>query len=250
MKTKEEIHRIMKTKEEKDLDQKLQHLESVSNDSNKYHQAMRDLRRQKSNKPLLVTDSEGNVAGSTTKKLELIKEHFESALAPESMKKEVKSYEPCKMRNPFNEIEIQKAARRLKNGKSAGIDDLSAEFIKYAPTSIHHQIAEIYNDTAETGDIPDELVQGLLTPLPKPGKKRGPTPNLRPIILLSILRKILTIAMLDRIWDRIATRISKSQAAYQHGRSTTEQVLALKLMVERALTSSDINIYIILLRHR
>jgi len=45
---------------------------------------------------------------------------------------------------------------------------------------------------AETGDSPDELTQGLLSPLQKPGKPRGPTGNLRPIILLSIIRKILT----------------------------------------------------------
>merc|ERR1711923_266199 len=84
-------------------------------------------------------------------------------------------------------------------------------------------------------------------PVPKPGKKKGPPENLRPIILLSILRKILTIALLNRIWDRLATRIPKSQAAYQRGRSTTEQVLALKILIDKALISNDYDIYILLL---
>ena len=78
-------------------------------------------------------------------------------------------------------------------------------------------------------------------------KKKGPPENLRPIILLSILRKILTIALLDRIWDRLETKIPKSQAAYQKGRGTTEQVLALKLLIDKAITSNDYNIFILLL---
>ena len=42
-------------------------------------------------------------------------------------------------------------------------------------------------------------------------------------------------------------RIPKTQAAYQRGRSTTEQVLALKLLIEKALTSTDYDIFILLL---
>ena len=58
----------------------------------------------------------------------------------------------------------------------------------------------------------------------KPGKKKGPPGNLRPIILLSVLRNLLTICLMRRTWDRLKTRIPLDQAAYQEGRSTTEQV--------------------------
>ena len=39
----------------------------------------------------------------------------------------------------------------------------------------------------------------------------------------------------------------KTQAAYQKGRSTTEQVLALKILIEKALISQDYDVYILLL---
>ena len=113
--------------------------------------------------------------------------------------------------------------------------------------STFREIADIFNTTAETGDTPTALIHGLLHPVQKPGKKKGPPENLRPIILLSILRKILTIALLNRIWNRLETKIPKSQAAYQKGRGTTEQVLALKLLIDKALTSTEYDIYIILL---
>ena len=125
--------------------------------------------------------------------------------------------------------------------------NVNAELVKYAPTEVHQEIAEILNTTARTGKYPIVLKRGILTPLPKPVKKKGPVANLRPIILLSTLRKILTICLLRRTWDRISSRIDKSQAAYQPGRGGTEQVLAVKLLCEKAISSSDYKIYLLLL---
>ena len=138
-------------------------------------------------------------------------------------------------------------ARKLYNVKACGPDELHAEYINRAPTVIHEKIADIYNTTAATGNVPSSLIHGLLLPIPKHGKPKGPPANLRPIIFLSILRKILTIALLQRISDRLSSRIPKAQAAYQRARGTTEQVLALKLVIEKAITTTDYDLYILLL---
>ena len=90
---------------------------------------------------------------------------------------------------------------------------------------------------AKTGNIPDDIIEGVLVPLPKPGKPQGPPANLRPIILLSILRKILAICMINRIQEEIENRIPLSQAAYRAGRSTTEHVFTCKILAEKAITS-------------
>ena len=45
----------------------------------------------------------------------------------------------------------------------------------------------------------------------------------------------------------MSNKIGKDQAAYQHWRSTTEQVFAVKLLVEKAITSNDCSIYILML---
>ena len=111
----------------------------------------------------------------------------------------------------------------MKNNKSASIDNIKAEMIKYSHKIIHQNIAEIYNEMAKTGEFPEEIIQGILVPLPKPGIPQGPPGNLRPIILLSIIRKILAICMIERINEKIKSRIPITQAAYQEGRSTTEE---------------------------
>ena len=112
------------------------------------------------------------------------------------------------MNKPFAKEEIEEAAKSMKNNKSSGIDNIKAELIKNAPSNVHQLIADSYNKTAETGEFPEELIAGVLTPLQKPGKTKGPPGSLRPIILLSTLRKILTICLLKRTWNRLKTRIT------------------------------------------
>ena len=92
-----------------------------------------------------------------------------------------------------------------------------------------------------------ELMFGLLRPLQKPGKKKGPPENLRPITLLSVIRKILTICMLDRLWNRLKNELPTKQSAYQPGRGTTEQVHAVKLLADKAIIPSDFTIHLLLL---
>ena len=77
--------------------------------------------------------------------------------------------------------------------------------------------------------------------------KAGPPSNLRPIILLSLLLKILAIIMIQRISGIILTRIPVTQAAYQTGRSTTEYVFAVKLLTEMALTHSNYTVHLLML---
>ena len=63
-------------------------------------------------------------------------------------------------------------------------------------------------------------------------------------MLLSVLHKILTICIIGRIWNRLKTRIPSEQAAYQGGRTTTEQVLSIKLLAEKAINSSNYKIFL------
>ena len=54
---------------------------------------------------------------------------------------------------------------------------------------IHEHIADLLNNKAEIEEYPKEIQRGHFTPWQKPGKKKGPPENLRPIILRSVLGK-------------------------------------------------------------
>ena len=120
-----------------------------------------------------------------------------------------------------------------------------AEQLKHGPEILNNEIADMFNNIACTGEYPSELKQGILIPLPKPGKKKRPPQNLRPIILLSMIRKILAICLIRRIFERINNNIPLTQAAYREERSTTELILSVKLLAEKAVTSASYEIHVL-----
>ena len=135
----------------------------------------------------------------------------------------------------------------MKPNKSAGCDEISVKLMKYASDKIHEQIAKVYNNMAETGDIPKEVTYGILKPLQKPNKAKGLPSNLRPIILSSSLRKIIAACITNRIKNRLEAEMPPSQAAYRPNRSTTEHVFTSKLIIERTITARNESAHLIML---
>ena len=101
-------------------------------------------------------------------------------------------YHPVEIENPFTKEEISKVVWKLKNNKSPGIDNVDAELIRNGPDELHEMIADIFQLTSSRQNFPAVLSKGILVPPPKPTKK-DVNVNVSPIILLSILRKILTL---------------------------------------------------------
>ena len=192
---------------------------------------------KKSNTNIVVCNSEGEIAGNTSKKIEYITDHFKKQFYKDS-EKPFPEIKPQKLDNPFTINEIENAIKSLKNNKSSGCDKLRAEHLKYAPSEIKEEIVLLLNTIAETGEYPKEIKLGQLTPLQKPGKPKGPPENLRPVILLSTLRKILAICLIKRISNRLHEKIIPvTQTAYTSNRSTTELVFTFKVLAEKAITS-------------
>ena len=152
-----------------------------------------------------------------------------------------------RMTIPFTANEIRKAIAKMKPNKSPGCDEIPVELIKYTSDKIHEQIAKIYNSMAKTGNIPKEVTYSTLKPLQKPNKVKSPPSNLRPIILLSSLRKILAACITNRIKDRLEADIPPLQAAYRPNRSKTEHVFISKLIIERTITARNESAHLIML---
>ena len=99
---------------------------------------------------------------------------------------------------------------------------------------VNPQSSNSFNITAETGDFPKALIHGILCPLQKSGKKKCPPENLRPAILLSILRKVLTISLLHRIWNRLAEKNTQDSSHLPMGKRHNRTSLSLEAAEERA----------------
>ena len=237
------IHKEIKKEENNKISDKLKPIENMPDDANKTYRAVKHLKRMKQKTKLLIKTKNGLTANQE-RQTELITEYYQNQFFKEAEKIPAKS--PCKMREPFTPKEIKEAAYSMKNNTSP-YNNVTIEMIKYGPEEIFDEIAKIFNQAAETGNCPKELTEGIITPLQKPNKAKGPIANLRPITLLSILRKILATCLCRRTNKRIDKEIPIEQAAYRTGRSTTEHVLATKLVIERTLTSENEEVHLLLL---
>ena len=114
--------------------------------------------------------------------------------------------------------------------KAPGRDNINVELIKYAPEEIYKEIANILNGIYKRNDTGIKLGTGIPLPLQKPKKTQGPLKNLRPIILLEMIRKILSKIFMDKAEDKINKHLSQSQSAYRKSRSTTNVIWAHRWM--------------------
>ena len=197
-------HKLVSKEYEKKLESEIEDIENSKDDSHRMFKAIRVIQKKRDPAPIIVKKGE-NLVGNTNVKIEEISKHFQKCFQCDNPEP-IPDIKPQKLKNPFTVEEIEKAVKSLKNNKSAGCDSIKSENLKYAPCTYRH-IVNILNSTAETGIYPEELKSGLLTPLQKPGKEKGPPENLRPVILLSTLRKILAICVIRRIRSKIDANI-------------------------------------------
>ena len=112
--------------------------------------------------------------------------------------------------------------------------------LKIKPTSMRTSFTQTEIETACKGDRQKENTQGLICALQKPGQSQ----NLRPIILVSVLRKILAVCIIKRIGERLDNKIPRSQAAaYRKGRSTTGHIFSKPKMKSFNTYISSIFLY-------
>ena len=119
----------------------------------------------------------------------------------------------------INIEEVQNAIKKLKNGKCQDNEGITAELVKYAEKSITKIITDELNQAISLGkDI--GINPAILIPIPKPHKTPKPE-NLRPICIVPVLRKILSLITLDRIEEAAEEFIGPTLSAFKKGRSTS-----------------------------
>ena len=129
--------------------------------------------------------------------------------------------EPRALTKIITGAEVTKAAKKLRNHRALGPDNIAGELIKYGGEEMHAELAKTFNGIFENHEAIEELKEGYLFALNKPGKTRT-AENTRPLVFLSITRKVLSSIVLQRISRKSDNFLSLSQHASRAHRSTTE----------------------------
>jgi hypothetical protein len=198
--------------------------------------AVRALNRKPFQNPT-VHDPDGKRVTKPQELHNLLKDHFSDHFYKNG---EVRTSEraKCKLETPISITEVRESVSRMKNRRAPGYQKINVELIKYGPPELLEAICDFLNGHFE-GKNEIILGKGILTPLQKPGKPRGPLKNIRPVILLPTIRKILSIITLKRMKNHTEAFLSPSQSAYRPGRSTTDIVWAYRWIVARIMKCKE-----------
>ena len=125
-----------------------------------------------------------------------------------------------KLNKALTENEVIKCMKKIKNGKSSGLDNIYPEFIKYLPDSLINVITKFFDRILETTEVPDEWAISIYQPVFEKGNRNDPNNN-RGISLSSCLCKLFTALLTERIQNDLEKRnvLGREQAGFRkkHG---------------------------------
>ena len=130
--------------------------------------------------------------------------------------------------------EVQYAIKHIKSGKSAGLDNIYTEYIKAGGEALVDALTLLFNRIIRTGTVPQAFKDALIVVLFKKGSMLD-CGNYRPISLLSHIYKLFITLIANRVKNDLYDSFPASQAAYQPGRNTIEQVIALEQIIEKSI---------------
>ncbi|CAH1277378.1 Hypp9590 [Branchiostoma lanceolatum] len=187
---------------------------------------------------LTVCSPDGEVLAKPLDQAKVISNYFEGLFNIDATPVPSLTAEP--LRNPVTASEVARAASRLKNGRSFGADGVPNELLKYCCSKSDDPMcttaARIINAVFSKGEVMSALGQGILIPLQKPGKPRGPCSSLRPIVLLNGLRKLFSLIVLERCKPQVNLYLPRSQSAYRQGHSTADIVFTKRILADLVMT--------------
>ena len=217
----------MKNANEK-IDQLVEEIEACG-ESTKMFKAVKALTRKKPS-IIVVNNKDGHMVHDEREKLEIVTEHFTNKYKGDYI---VEPFEPNpQLSDPIYTFEVQAAIRKLNNNRAPGLDKIQAELVKNAHSLLIEEMTKMFNKTFQMGEKL-EIGNGDLILLPKPGKPPGPVANLRPIVLLPVFRKVLSLITLERIKDKVNNYLSPSQAGFRPCRSTADIVWTHRWLTAR-----------------
>ena len=181
---------------------------------------------------LILHDNKGHEIKSDMEKAQTIAAHFAKIFMakPDAVPLTPFIGLPRPLNVPICTEEVNEAIDKLRRHRAAGPDQLPAELLKAAKRWCAPTLAMTFNSTFER-HLPIQVGRGIIIPLPKPGKPPGPCKSLRPVTLLSSVRKVLSLIVVRRAKPRFEARLPPSQAGAREGRSTADGVWVKRMLI-------------------
>ncbi|CAD6196504.1 unnamed protein product [Caenorhabditis auriculariae] len=137
---------------------------------------------------------------------------------------------------PILPEEVKYAIRKLKVGTAAGPDNISSELLKAGGDSLYRLLARHFSKYLSEASIPEQWKTSKTILIPKKGDLTDLN-NFRPISLLSVVYKLFTKVIVNRLEKQLDNFQPPSQAGFRRNYSCLDHIHALT----QAFDSVEIN---------
>ena len=166
--------------------------------------------------------------------------HFKNLLTENPTEPKDFSFKPDTyvdiLNSPINCKEVKCAIKQLNNSKSAGIDLINNEFLKYGSSTLVLPIVKIFNKVLDSGIFPEQWNISTVSILHKNGSIYDCN-NYRGISIGSCLGKLFTKILKTRISKYLESNnlLDDNQAGFRSDYRTTDQIFILKTLLNKYL---------------
>ena len=135
-----------------------------------------------------------------------------------------------------SELDVRNAIKKLKCHKAAGVDGIFAEILKihedisWVVKWIHRVILLVWR----IEKVPHDWQKAILVPLYKGKGDRSVCDSWRGISLLSVVGKVFSHILLERLVRTFDSRLSEAQAGFRKVRGCADQIFTIRRVMEQA----------------
>ena len=193
------------------------------------------------NRIAIIKDDDGNILSNSSDCLRRWKDYFKNLLNrpphhidPDLLATAPPTDTPRCNTNRVTRDEVCNALKRLKKGRAPGPDGIPAELLQNGGDSVINHLTDLINRIWSTEEIPDEWRRGIILPFWKKKGDRLICSNYRGITLLSVAEKLFASILIARAQPALNHTRRPQQAGFRQFRSTTEQIFAVRNLVQKA----------------
>ena len=168
-------HQKMKGLAEQKLKNRLKEIENSKNESSRVFRSIKEIRRQKPKKWLLIKIETWGFTINEKEQAEIIAAHFKKQFTKNIQVLNKTHSQPTAMNQPFTAEKINNTIRSLRNNRSAGDDQIKPEMLKSLHDILLELLADIYNNLSKAGEHRSELTLGIRTPIQSRESRKDPS---------------------------------------------------------------------------
>ena len=134
--------------------------------------------------------------------------------------------ETNEMNFSFCEADVEGAIDQIREASASGPDGIPAILLKRCKTVLAHPLTVMWKESLRSGEVPEALKEGLITPIFK-GGDRGDSASYRPITLTSHAVKVFERVVSKQLLAYLEEngKLTKHQHGFRAGMSCVSQLI-------------------------